>query len=111
MIDFLFTLLAALLMLGGVAIMLIGTIGVFRFHYVLSRMHAAAMNDTLGILFILLGLSVRNGFCFASVKLLIVIAFLWFASPVCSHLVGYFEVSTNDELEKECEVVHEHRHH
>jgi len=107
MINTLFTLLSVLLLLFGVAIMLIGVIGVFRFHYVLNRMHAAAMNDTLGILFILLGLSVRNGFSFASAKLMLVIAFFWLASPVCSHLVCQLEVNTNDELEKECEIIYD----
>ena len=110
MIHNAFTLLAALLMLAGAAIMVIGTIGVFRFRYVLSRMHAAAMNDTLGILFILLGLSVRNGFSFATLKLLLIVGFFWLASPVSSHLVGKLEVNTNENLSKECEIVDE-RHH
>ncbi len=105
MIRSVLTVLSVLLMLFGVLIMLIGTIGVFRFHYVMNRMHAAAMNDTLGILFILLGLAIRVGLNLASVKLLLVIAFLWLASPVCSHLVGQLEISTNDNIEKECEIV------
>lgn len=110
MIHNVFILLSVALILGGAAIMLIGTIGVFRFHYVLSRMHAAAMNDTLGLLFILLGLSVRNGFTFASAKLFLVVAFLWLASPVCSHLVGHLEVSTNEDVGKECEIVNDRNH-
>ncbi|WNX86238.1 monovalent cation/H(+) antiporter subunit G [Agathobaculum sp. NTUH-O15-33] len=110
MIDNLFALLAALLMLAGAAIMVIGTIGVFRFRFVLSRMHAAAMNDTLGILFILLGLSVRCGFTFATLKLLLVIGFFWMASPVSSHLLGKLEVNTNENLSKECEIVDERNH-
>ena len=105
MIDNLFALLAALLMLAGAAIMVIGTIGVFRFRFVLSR-----MNDTLGILFILLGLSVRCGFTFATLKLLLVIGFFWMASPVSSHLLGKLEVNTNENLSKECEIVDERNH-
>ncbi len=107
MIRSLLTVCSVLLMLMGVVIMLIGTIGVFKFHYVLNRMHAAAMNDTLGILFILLGLVIRVGLNLASLKLLLVIAFLWLASPVCSHLVGKLEVDTNENIEKECEIVHD----
>ena len=51
-------------------------IGVFRFKYVLNRMHAAAMGDTLGIGFALAGLILMSGFTFTSVKLLLVIVFL-----------------------------------
>ena len=36
-------------MLMGLGIFAIEMIGVFRFRYVLNRMHAAAMGDTLGI--------------------------------------------------------------
>ena len=110
MIDTLLTVISAVLLLAGIFIMLIGTIGVFKFRYVLNRMHAAAMNDTLGLLFILLGLAIRNGLTLSSIKLLLVVAFLWLASPVCSHIVGKLEVDTNKNLEKECEIVHDRNH-
>ena len=51
----------ALLMLCGLGIFVIEMIGVFRFKYVLNRMHAAAMGDTLGIGFSLLGLILMSG--------------------------------------------------
>lgn len=95
---------AALCMLFGVVMMAIATIGVYRFHFVLNRMHAAAMGDTLGILFVLLGLILKNGFTLLSAKLLMIIVFFWLASPVCSHLVSKLEVTTHEHLEKECEI-------
>lgn len=90
----------ALLLLCGLGIFLIEMIGVFRFKYVLNRMHAAAMGDTLGIGFSLVGLILLNGFNFTSLKLLLVIVFLWFASPVSSHLIARLEVTTNEDEEK-----------
>lgn len=89
----------ALFLLCGLGIFLIEMIGVFRFRYVLNRMHAAAMGDTLGIGFSLLGLIILNGFQFTSLKLLLVIVFLWFASPVSSHLIARLEVTTNEDDE------------
>lgn len=74
----------AVFLLCGLGIFLIEMIGVFRFKYVLNRMHAAAMGDTLGIGFALLGLILMNGWNFTSAKFLLVIVFLWFASPVSS---------------------------
>ena len=84
----------------GLVIFLIQMIGVFRFKYVLNRMHAAAMGDTLGIGCCLLGLIVMKGFSFTSLKLLLVIIFLWFSSPVSSHLIARLEVATDEEPQK-----------
>lgn len=93
------------LLLCGLAIFVIEIIGVFRFHYVLNRMHAAAMGDTLGIGFALLGLIVISGINFTSLKLFLVIVFLWFSSPVSSHLIARLEVTTDEEKEKHYSIV------
>ncbi len=92
------------LLLCGLGIFIIEIIGVFRFHYVLNRMHAAAMGDTLGIGFALLGLIVISGINFTSLKLFLVIVFLWFSSPVSSHLIARLEVTTDEEKEKHYKV-------
>ncbi len=87
----------ALFLLGGVLIFLIEMVGVFRFRYVLNRMHAAAMGDTLGIACSLIGLMIISGFNFTSLKLFCVIAFLWFSSPTSSHLIARLEVTTDED--------------
>ena len=92
--------IGALLILCGLFIFIIEIVGVFRFKYVLNRMHAAALGDTLGIAFSLLGLIVMNGLNFTSFKLLCVIAFLWFSSPTSSHLIARLEVTTDEEKEQ-----------
>lgn len=69
--------------------------GVFRFRYVLNRMHAAAMGDTLGLSAAIIGLIVMNGVNFTSVKLFLVVVFLWCASPVSSHLIAQLEAVIN----------------
>lgn len=88
------------LLLCGLGTFIIEIIGVFRFRYVLNRMHASAIGDTLGIGFALSGLIVISGFNFTSLKLFLVIVFLWFSSPVSSHLIARLEVSTNEESAK-----------
>lgn len=94
----------AALLLAGVVIFLIEMVGVFRFKYVLNRMHAAAMGDTLGIGFCLLGLIVMSGLNFTSLKMLLVIIFLWFSSPASSHLIARLEVTTNEDEEEHYEL-------
>ncbi|MCH5254499.1 MAG: monovalent cation/H(+) antiporter subunit G [Lachnospiraceae bacterium] len=90
----------ALFLLCGLFIFLIEMVGVFRFRYVLNRMQAAAMGDTLGIALSLLGLIIINGFNFTSLKLFCIIVFLWFSSPTSSHLIARLEVTTDEEWER-----------
>ncbi len=78
--------------------------GVFHFKYVLNRMHAAAMGDTLGISSCLIGLMIFSGLNFTTLKMLLVIVFLWFASPVSSHVLSRLEAATNEQLSEHCEI-------
>ncbi len=89
--------IGAILLLCGLGIFVVEMVGIFKFKYVLNRMHAAAMGDTLGIGFALLGLIVMSGFNFTSAKLLFVLVFLWFSSPTASHLIARLEVTTNED--------------
>ena len=92
------------LILCGIIVFGIELFGVFKFNYVLNRMHAAAMGDTLGIALSMLGLIILCGLNFTSLKMILVVAFLWFASPVASHMLTSFEMATNDELCRECDM-------
>ena len=88
----------------GLVIFFTEVFGAFHFHYVLNRMHVAAMGDTLGIASCLIGLIIFSGINFTSLKLLLIIVFLWFASPVSSNVLAWLEVATNENLESYCEV-------
>ena len=88
----------AILITCGVIVLALSVFGVYRFNYVLNRMHAAAMGDTLGILLVLGGLIVFTGFSFLSLKLLLTIVMLWLTSPVSSHLIGRLEIHVNERL-------------
>ena len=92
--------IGALFMLCGLLIFVIEMVGVFRFKYVLNRMHAAALGDTLGIGCSLVGLMIISGLNFTSLKLFCVIVFLWFSSPTSSHLIARLEVATDEEREE-----------
>lgn len=93
--------LCALLMSLGLIFEICAVIGVFRFHYVLNRMHAAALGDTMGIFLMMLGLAVANGANVLSIKLMLLVLLFWTASPVASHLIGRLELVTNEELDRE----------
>ena len=89
----------------GLCCLVTGVVGVFRFKYSLNRIHSAALLDTVGILMMLLGVICATGFNVTSVKILVVIAFLWMTSPVSGHLIGRMEITINDDLEKSMTVI------
>ena len=92
--------LTAGFLFAGLIILITSVIGVYKFDYVLNRMHAAAMGDTLGILFCLMGLAFSSPDLWVALKLLLIITFLWFSSPVSSHLIARLEVTINPMWEQ-----------
>lgn len=84
-------------LLCGLSIFVVEIYGIFHLKYVLNRMHAAAMGDTLGISISLIGLMIFSGFNFTTLKMMLIVAFLWLASPVSSHLIARLEVSSGDK--------------
>ena len=100
--------LAAGLILAGLFVTLSAVLGLFRFKYVLSRMHAAALMDTLGILLVLLGIITARGFAAVSLKFLLLIAMLWLTSPVASHLIAKLEVTSGEHPERHMKLEDDH---
>lgn len=96
--------IGCLFILTGMVIFFTELFGVFHFTYVLNRMHAAAMGDTLGISACLIGLMIFSGLNFTTLKMFLIIVFLWFASPVSSHVLSRLEAATNDKLQSHCEI-------
>lgn len=92
------------LLLLGLGVFILEIFGVFKFKYVLNRMHAAAMGDTLGIGASMTGLILLSGFNFTSLKMALIIVFLWLASPVSSHLISRLEAVTNEHLAEHCQL-------
>lgn len=99
------TIIGLLLVTMGVFVACVAVLGTYRFHYVLNRMHATALCDTLGLLLVLAGLIVLLGVSWHAAKLVVIIVFMWLASPVMSHLTGRAEILTHTHIEDECEVI------
>ena len=97
--------LAAMLMLWGLLTLFATAVGLFRFDYVLNRVHAATKCDTFGVLLVFSSMVIMSGLNIASLKLLLIIVFLWVANPVSGHLVAHLEVSTNSKIREKCEVI------
>jgi multicomponent Na+:H+ antiporter subunit G len=80
--------LAIVLMIGGILFMLVGGIGINRLPDFYTRAHAAGKVDTLGIMMFLAGMMVFEGLTINSAKLLLIVAFVAFTSPVASHALA-----------------------
>ena len=93
--------LGAVFLAIGIFIFLFELFGIYRFKYVLNRMHAAAMGDTLALSCFILGLAIISGFNFDTLKLILIIALFWISSPVSSHMLAKMEVETNEEIANE----------
>ena len=105
MLDIIRFILCAAFTLAGLFVLISGVVGVYHFQYALNRVHSAALNDTLGILLMLIGVMIAEGIDIATLKMLFVILTLWLTSPVSSHLIGRLEITINDRLEKHMNVV------
>jgi multicomponent Na+:H+ antiporter subunit G len=84
---------------AGLIVSISAVFGLYRFRFALNRMHATAMNDTLGLLLVLIGLMIRSGIGFVTFKMLMVVLLMWFTSPVSSHMIAKMQV-TVDEHER-----------
>jgi len=98
------TVIGLALLLFGVFVFFTAVLGLYRFDYVLNRMHAAAVGDALGIFCILMGLILLHGWSLSAAKTVLIFLFLWLTSPVASHLIAEMEVFTISNIKKECEV-------
>ena len=96
--------LSAALIGGGLICIFFAVLGVFKFRFVMNRMHCAAIIDTLGILFLSAGLIVAAGSMEYIPKLLCIPLILWVGSPIASHLVGRLEITTDSDLGQHMEM-------
>ncbi len=89
--------IAAICIIIGLLVFLCGTYGVFRLKYVLNKMHAAALGDTMGLFMIVLGLIILSSNVFVIAKFILIIVFFWLTSPIATHMLAKVELLTNKD--------------
>jgi multicomponent Na+:H+ antiporter subunit G len=72
----------------GTFFLLTGTIGLLRLPDFYTRMHATGKCDTLGSLLILLGIAVYLGPSLESIKIILIMVFVFLTSPTSTHSIG-----------------------
>jgi len=74
--------------LAGCFFTLAGAIGLVRMPEVYTRMHAASVIDTLGAGLLCIGMMLQAGLTLVSVKLVFILALLFFIGPVVTHALA-----------------------
>ena len=92
--------IAAIFIIMGLLVFLCSVFGVFRLKYVLNRMHAAALGDTMGLFLVSLGLLLLSQNIFHAAKYVLIIVFFWLSSPIATHMIAKVELLTNKDAEE-----------
>lgn len=103
MLDTILTIAAIVLIGLGVVFEILAVLGVFKFKFVLNRMHSAAIGDTLSLGLVILGCMLLSGLSFTTLKLLVIILFFFITGPVSSHLLANLTVKVDkSEVDEIC---------
>jgi multicomponent Na+:H+ antiporter subunit G len=84
-------------LLGGSFFAVVGGIGVLRMPDLFTRLHAAGITDTMGAGLILTGLMFQGGFTLVTAKLILLLAFVWFSSPVATYALSRAALASGQE--------------
>lgn len=80
----------------GIFFFLVGVTGLLRLPDAYSRMHATTKCDTLGAGLTLLAMVFYYGFSANSVKLLLLIVFIWLTNPTAAHVIARAAYRSDD---------------
>jgi len=92
-----FDVLSWIFLLAGSFFAVVGGIGVIRMPDLFTRLHAAGVTDTGGAGLILVGLMLQGGLTLVTAKLLLVLGFMWFSSPVSTYALARAALAGGEE--------------
>lgn len=87
--------IASLFLALGCFVFLSEVVGFFRFRYILDRIHAAGLGDTLGIMSMAIAAAILWGEVNAVIKLILIVGFMFLTGPVLTHLLSNIEVRSH----------------
>ena len=78
----------AVLLVGGLLFLTLGSIGIVRFPDFYSRLHPTGKSETMGASLVVLSLAVNEGLSLLMAKIILVQAFIFFANPAATGAMG-----------------------
>ena len=86
--DTIVMILSWALIVSGSIFTIIGAVGIFRFPDFWSRLHAASITDSAGVILLLAGMCLHSGLTLVTVKLIVIGIFLFITGPTSTHAVA-----------------------
>jgi len=83
-----FNIISVIFITFGIIFMLVGSLGILRLPDFYARTHAVSKSDTLGIIFVILGLVIYEGFTQSGLKLVLIVIFIALSNPVGTHALA-----------------------
>ena len=80
--------LGDIIVIGGIILMFFGVVGIFKFQNFYQRTLVTAKIDTVGAFTLIIGLAVKHGVSFFSLKLLLLLGFMLILNPLAAHMVA-----------------------
>ena len=76
------------LILSGSFFVVVGAFGTYRFPDFWSRLHAASITDSAGVILLLIGMGIYSGLTLITFKLFVIGLFLFITGPTSTHAVA-----------------------
>jgi len=73
---------------AGILFILLGVIGIVKFRDFYTRFLISAKIDTVGAITVVLGVAVKHGLSFFSLKALLLVGLIMIINPVSSHMIA-----------------------
>lgn len=83
--------LTAALLVAALVFLAAGVVGNCRFRYVMNRIHAAGLGDTMGLLLTAAALALSAQGVSEGLRVFLPPLFLWITSPMSSHFLALIE--------------------
>ena len=72
----------------GVFLMFFGVIGIFRFKNFYAKILVSGVIDTVGAITFIIGIALKHGFGFFSIRLVLLIIIIVIINPLIAHIVA-----------------------
>lgn len=87
-LELIIEVLSWILIVSGSVFSIIGAVGTLRFPDFWSRLHAASITDSAGMILLVAGMCLQAGPTLITVKLLVIGVFLFITGPTSTHAIA-----------------------
>ncbi len=99
--QFVSEIIAWVLILSGSIFVVIGAVGTLRFPDFWSRLHAASVSESAGMILLIAGMCMHSGFTLITVKLIIIGGFIFITGPTSTHAVANAALTSGETPESD----------